>query len=169
MAEKEGKSINELVDIVDSNFEPSLWKIFKAKKLGATNYAKIVFFIFLMIVYIIGAILLSQIIYLMPLVINQLTTGDSVAILLAIVATFIALISFIANISNVTKFTETKSEILGRYNYEILCKKVTPKDFPLLKALIILRSKQPEFRLSQSFDPIAKSLNKGKLREILYK
>jgi len=121
-----------------------------------------------MIVYIVGAVLLAQIIHTLPNVISQLTAADSVAILIAIVATFIGLVSFITNIIDVTKFVETKSEILSRYNCEKLKDKVELIDFPELKALIILRSKQPNFKLSELFSPVEKTLTKEKMVQILY-
>jgi hypothetical protein len=66
----------------------------------------------------------------------------------------------------------TPSEIsykqLVEYNYEKLSSDENEKNKPLLKVLIMMKSKQPEFSLKEYFDQRKEALDRKALLEKLY-
>jgi hypothetical protein len=164
---QEKRNTNDLLEKVDRKFETSLRKIYFSRKLPFRYYAKFITLGFLLTIYFVVTYLLSQIVKALPSSISQSTPSETLSLLVAMVATLIALASFAANLINVFQ-PESEYEIWTSYNYEVLKENVSPEELPLLKGLVMLKSKQPEILLTKFLSPLDKSLTNKKLFAILY-
>lgn len=164
---QEKGSADDLLEKVDAKFETSLRKIYFSRKLPFRFYSKFITLGFLLTIYYIVAYLLSEITKALPSSISLSTPTETLTLLIAMVATLIALASFAANLIDIFK-PESEDEIWTTYNYEMLKENVSPEELPLLKGLVMLKSKHPEILLSKFLSPLDKSLTNKKLFAILY-
>jgi len=163
----ETKQQNDLVSLVDEEFETRLYRIYFSKNLDFRYYMKFglmafFFFIFLFAVYVLSAVTKA-----LPFTISQTSPTDTLILFLSIVSVFIAIGSFFFSSLEVLK-PEKNSEIFENYNYCVLKKKVAAEEYPLLKALVILKSKHPQFPLKEFFPSKSNPLKKKDLFKILY-
>jgi hypothetical protein len=171
MSEKEDKkgkaSEDDLLTRVDKKFEKRLWKIYFSRKLPFSSWARILVLGFLFIIYFIAAYLLYLVNEALSSIVSKLTASEALTVYLSMVAAFIALASFSVSIIDFNK-PESEYKVLVHYNYEVLKQNVPNEKLPLLKALVILKSKHPEFSLKEFLHPLDKSMTNEKLFEILY-
>jgi hypothetical protein len=164
---QEKGSANDLLEKVDAKFETSLRKIYFSRKLPFRYYAKFFTLGFLLAIYFIAAYLLSLIANSLPSSFSLSTPSETLILAISMVATLIALASFAASLIDVFK-PESEYEIWTSYNYEVLKENVSPEELPLLKGLVMLKSKHPKILLAKFLSPLDKSLTNKKLFEILY-
>lgn len=166
MEKEQDKNESRLINLVDTEFERRLRNIYFSRSLDSRFYSKFFMLGFFMGVYLIAAFLLSNVIQALPFTFSSSTPSQTLSLILSITTAFVALMSF----SYVTMFNskaENLCEIQLNYNYNVLKKKVSSQDFPVLKALITLKSRQPDFLLSKLYSKDA-SLNNEEVLRILY-
>jgi hypothetical protein len=155
-----------IINLVDNEFERRLGHIYLSRNLDRRFYSKFFLLGFFFAVYFLVAFILSKIIQAVPFTLSSSTPSQTLTLFLSITTAFVALVSF----SFGTMFnlkTENISEIQQNYNYNVLKKKVKPEECPTLKALIILKSRQPDFLLSKFYSN-DKQLNNEEILKILY-
>jgi len=93
-----------------------------------------------------------------------------VFIIISFVALAIAIIDFsyklVYNLGLV--FTEQSEKGVANWNYERLKESVKKEDLPLLKALILMKSKEPEFSLSKIYEKNSSLFSEKNLIGMLY-
>ncbi len=172
-ARKEEEKITDedLLEKVDTEFETKLRKIYLSGKLPFSYYLRLALPFFSLLGFLIVGYLLLEINSVLPSGLSKATPSEALTVLLAMVAALISLLSLSVVMIDFAK-SEKESDIpllLLTYNYIVLKKTVPSKKLPLLKALVMLKSKQPEISLKKFLhSPLDKSLTEKKLFEILY-
>jgi hypothetical protein len=160
---QEKDKIERLADYVDEKFikTPKFmgWKLF-LKKNGINIYSVAFFTIMLMFLVVFfgqisNAITLNQ---------TELQTGTTLALYLALGAGLTAIMNLFVGVMNFIKPATFNEDIIS-YNYSKLKVGIQNEgDLPLLKALIIIKNKNPEFSLKT----LLKSSNEVIIREKLF-
>lgn len=136
-AEIQPSDVRKLIELVDGQFQKSLWRV----KLNALLPDVPFLVMFLFITYML---------YIMDQLV--LAAGPSfspeiqISIVVALAATMIAFASFAIDIAKILPSLR-EQELLVDVNYKRLKNQVNESDRPLLRALIMLKSKQPQFDL----------------------
>jgi hypothetical protein len=140
-AAEQPSDIRDLIDKVEKGFEKSYLQIMLRNPLVllylACNLA-----LFLIIGYLL---------YLLSTAIPFLATNDIATGITASVALVAALISFLSFGLGVSKFLEMyeRPEVMTHYNYNCLKNSLREIDRPILKALIMMKSKHPDLDLGR--------------------
>lgn len=97
-------------------------------------------------------------------------TKDVVVIMLSITALTITLISFITKLTSELGllFRELSKEEVTKWNFKRLKQRVEKEDIPLLKALIIMKCKQPDIDLAGLHKAHDSMFTEKRLLERLY-
>ena len=95
---------------------------------------------------------------------------DVVVIMISIVALTIALISFITKLPSEfhSLFREFSKEEVANWNFKRLKERVEKEDVQLLKALIMMKCKQPDIDLKDIYKANDSMFTEKRLLEILY-
>jgi hypothetical protein len=164
--EKELFDDSTLISLVDERFERSVTKIVKLGKAGFSFYAKILLVCYYIAIFAVIGYLLYLLAQGLPALLGQ-PINIQLAVGIAITSSFIALTGLGVNIQKMAE-PENQSLILGRYNYKKLKAEIEsqhPDKLALLKALVILKSRQPDLNLSQFLQA---PISNDKVFEILY-
>jgi hypothetical protein len=163
--EKTGKDqIEKLADHVDEKFKntPQFmgWKPFLIKNWFALF--SVGFFLTMLVVLL---LFISEISKDINLSLNQLPTGTTLALYLALGASLIAVMNLFVGVLNFIKPAAINEDVIS-YNYKKLEMSVQDdEELPFLKALIILKSRNPEFCLRA----MLRSYDEEFCREMLFK
>jgi hypothetical protein len=130
--------IKKLIELVDTRFERRLWLVYLRNKLV----------IGLIISYAVVIGIIWYLLYFLSLAVAQVQGESLISSLIGLVA---ALISFIALVTNIPRILlpEERLDFLVDYNFRKMEKEkeVNESERPFIKALIKMRSKNPEFDL----------------------
>ncbi len=157
---------NKLISMVDERFEKNTFRIIKLRKAGFYYYAKFFMVIYFLAIFAVVGYLLWLIAQALPAMASQ-PINSQLAVAIAITSAFIALASLGVNIQKLAE-PENTPKILAQYNYKMLRPEVEnehKEKLALLKALVILKSKQPEVRLRQFLQT---PIPNDKVFEVLY-
>jgi hypothetical protein len=142
-SEQQPPDIKKLINLVDTKFEENLAKI------RVRN-------VWLMSTLVIYILLFSYMGYLLWFVaqvaiqgIGQVPIENSIAFLIALTTSLIAFMSLAINITKAFSFQEGYKELV-EHNFKKLKDQATEAEKPLLKALIMMKSKHPEFDLKNT-------------------
>lgn len=151
------ESIEELIEIVDSDFENKRY----------TTWDIVGIVCFMIIPFILISILLGILLGAFPLV--KRLSIEQISFFLLILTLFVAALQ-VPSLIRTPLFRRRSREELADWNYQKLKKKVTLKRRLLLKALTLMKAKQPDFDLLDTFkDEGNKALfNEQKLVQRLY-
>ncbi len=159
------QAVQYLVDLVDSKFEKSLRKIYFSRKLDFRYFSGFVAIAYYAILMGLTGYLLVIISQALPAGLFQQPPNVQIPIHISFVAAFIAFASFGINVQKIVEPIKP-SEVLFAYNYRMLKDETAAKNPGLFKALLIMKSKQPDLNLKENIElPISKE----KLFSLLYK
>jgi hypothetical protein len=158
--ERQSLDIGQLLSIVETEFEDRLWMV-KIKNPWLICILALDSFVLLylaLLLYFITTIITSGLQYFQP--------ENAVALLIALVAALISFVSLGVGISKQFSSPEPWEELLN-YNYKKKENQVNDADKPVLKALLMMKSKHPELDLRDISSQV--DLNKKDLVKLLYK
>ena len=157
---------SQLIDLVDNQFKRS-YRTLLFNRLPATIYTKFILILCSIVGFIIITTLLISILDILPSMLKTTTPEQTINIFLAIIALVTSIVIFpfstLGAIKSVSLF-----DVLVHCNYNTLKKKVKSEDlYPKLMALVILKSKHPNFSLKM-FYAEDKFLTAQEVLKILY-
>jgi hypothetical protein len=164
VTDKKGKEqIEKLAESVDDKFTntPKFmgWMPFLRK-----NWINLFSVGFFTVMLILLTIFIGEISRSITLNLAQLRTETALALYLALAASLTAVMNLFVGVMNFIKPAAINEDVIS-YNYSKLKEFVQDKgELPLLKALIIMKSKNPEFNLKS----LLKNYNEDFLREKLF-
>ncbi len=153
----------KLLEKIDLKFEKRVWRTYFSTKLSSRHYFVFINAAYYIALFVIIAVLLASVVKQLPNISDQ-PPNIQIAIEISITATFIALVSFGINLQKGIEPINV-SDILLEYNSEKLKDSTSDKYPALFKALVKLKSKNPDLNLKDVLElPIAKE----KVFQILY-
>jgi len=157
---------SQLIDLVDEEFEKGYLKLFFSRH-PFSVYVKLITIFGSIVGFSVIAASLIRILNSLQAILETATSDQTIMVLLAIIAIFANLVIFpfvtVGTIKSSSKF-----DVLVYHNYNALKKKVKTKELhPKLMALIILRSKHPDFLLKK-FYAKDETLTDSEVLKILY-
>jgi hypothetical protein len=163
---EQSQHIQELANTVDNKFE-SKPKFMGCKRFLEKNWISLVNVVFLMTVLILLIIMLSDLSKAVTLNLDQLQPGTALALGLSLVAGFTATMSLFIGVLKIVKPAKLTDDVVT-YNFAIMQKIITDSnDLPLVKALIILKSKNPDIKLDYLYNNHNELFDKKRLLELL--
>jgi hypothetical protein len=162
---QEYKKLIALVRKIDKNFERRIWFI-------QLNPSFVVYFGSLIVAIGIVGYLLWLIAQVISAGSSLIPLKDLLGLLLGEVGTLIAFLSLGVSVARAAS-PERIYELLVDYNYKKYCRKfkgeINETDKFLVRALVMMRSKQPGLSLETYFEQRKSSLNSDFLLDLLYK
>jgi hypothetical protein len=164
--QQERDPIERLAEYVDEKFSK------KAKFMGLRRFLVRNFINLVIIGYFI-AILMMFIFYISDIAkiisanIPNLKTDTTLALSLALVASFISVMNLFVGVLRVIKPATLNDDVIT-YNFDLLKKPIVEDELPLLKALIIMKTKNPELTLKSIIKTYDLKSDRKKLFDIIY-
>jgi hypothetical protein len=154
----EDKELAELVRKVDRNFEKRPWKLI-VRDIALVSPFVIMFAVVGYLLFAIAEVISSNF--------SQLATESQFTLLLAEIVALIAFAELAINLPKAASSERSYKQLVD-YNYKKMSAKENGNNRLLLKALILMKSSQPEFSLKDYFDQRKEALNRSSLLERLY-
>jgi hypothetical protein len=164
---KEEQRIVEIISLVNDNFEGKLWKVLGVRSFLKSFWINIFSFVFYFLTLVLLLILIAQLSKPLTSSLAQFTPEIALTLSFALIAVLIAVLNLSINISNVPNAVKPKTDIITE-NFKKMKGKVEVDEHPLLKVLIIMKSKHPEIDLQTFLDKPKELMNKERLLQILY-
>ena len=164
---KEEKRLREIISLVNDNFEGKLWKIKGLWSFLKRNWINFFSFGFYFVVIVFLLSIIAELSQALTSSLPQFTSETALSLSLALIASLVAILNFSINISNITKSEKLNADVITD-NCDKMKKNVKDDELPLLKALIIMKSKHPEIDLKTFLERPGELLSRERLFEILY-